>query len=279
MQPGGRLADPELWRLALRRREELRDLLLWALTEERAAEEGEPWRSLWLADRPDVEAAGRSAAAFPEMWWGLVVFTAFGSAIGADAVRSAFAHPIEAAEAESKIAGCVFPSGSVGHHRRRRGLEASKRALLSACRQWPLFRDVLECPGDFDSRYRVLRSARVPEWGRTTCFDLFVRAGRLGLGGMQYEPARVYLADSTGPAKGFERVWGVCIGRANAEWGERVVAGWCTNWFELTRIAGVEWAWEAGYSPGDLENALCVWSHDVCRCGPTGSGTSYLRIC
>jgi hypothetical protein len=47
---------------------------------------------------------------------------------------------------------------------------------------------------------------------RRTSFDLLLRAGALGIGGQHYKPEIAYLGGSTGPKRGFARVWGVELG-------------------------------------------------------------------
>jgi hypothetical protein len=74
--------------------------------------------------------------------------------------------------------------------------------------------------GDFDSRYRRLLGSRLTQWGRTTCFDLLLRAGALGVGGERYLPELAYLASSTGPRKGFAIVFGVAPDRGTERWAE-----------------------------------------------------------
>lgn len=118
-----------------------------------------------------------------EPWWGLVVFTAFGSVRGARSVAERFAEPIPPHRAEPALEEIAFPRGSVGHHRIRPGLAGAKRALVSACEHASAFRDILLHGDGFRDRYEALRALRASQWGRTTCFDLLLRAGALGIGG------------------------------------------------------------------------------------------------
>lgn len=96
------------------------------------------------------------------------------------------------------------------------------------------------------------------QWGRTTCFDLFLRAGALGIGGLHYEPEYAYLAGSTGPRSGFRKVWGRDINANNAAWGEAVLRAWTEEWPAVVDRAGADWDGDA-YTPADFENALCIW--------------------
>ena len=108
-------------------------------------------------------------------------------------------------------------------------------------------------------RYWRIRDARLPQWGRTTTFDLLLRAGALAVGGKKYGPTIAHLAGSTGPKSGFKRVWGQEITRENAEWGESLLRAWTDNWFEVAKRVGVDWDVGAPYDPGAFENALCVY--------------------
>lgn len=86
-----RVRCEELLALADERRGEVSSFLEWAqAVEQRAIESDRPDWSLRLANRPDIGAAAKAAALFPEQWWGVVVFTAFGSKLGAATVAPHF---------------------------------------------------------------------------------------------------------------------------------------------------------------------------------------------
>jgi hypothetical protein len=251
----------ELLALVDERREEVRDFLLWARDTERAAlDAAKPSWSLRLENRPDIPDAADAATLFPERWWGLVVFTAFGSKVGAAAAAAEFRRPLPEEEARAALERIDFPPRSVGHHRSRPGLKGAKRALVSASEDSELFHDALHVTGEpFEARYARIRSARLLEWGRTTTFDLFLRAGALGIGGETYRPTSAYLAESTGPRSGFEEVWGRPITRQNADWGEALLRAWTEHWFEVAERVGVDWDVGAAYDPGTFENSLCTF--------------------
>jgi len=118
----------------------------------------------------------------------------------------------------------------------------------------------------FDDRYEALRRLRAKQWGRTTCFDLLVRTGQLGIGGAgKYDPDRAYLADSTGPRKGFGLIWGIEVTRSNADGCEALLHGWTKRWHRIAGRVGVAWQGDP-YGPGDFESALCVFQE------PGGAG-------
>jgi hypothetical protein len=95
---------------------------------------------------------------------------------------------------------------------------------------------VLHSDEDFETRYWRLRNARCEQWGRTTCFDLLLRGGALGVGGRKYAPQIAYLNGSTGPKSGFKKIWGLEITAENAEWGEALLWAWTEHW-ETSLIA------------------------------------------
>lgn len=247
-----RASRAELLELVDERSENVRAFLDWA-----AAAEGGKW-SLRMQNRPDIAESAKAAALFPEQWWGLVVFTCFGSTKGARTVAESFAEPLPLEHAEALLGSLSFERGSVGHHRIQPAVKGAKRALISACERHELFYDLLHSGEGFDGRYARLRAARVPQWGRTTSFDLLLRAGAVGVGGKHYEPEFAYLNGSTGPKAGFKKIWGRELTEANAAWGEAVLRAWTEEWDEVALRVGASWRGEP-YTPADFENALCVW--------------------
>jgi hypothetical protein len=255
----------ELLALATKRRQPVRRYLRWALENERlAVRDGRAYSSLRMECRSDIRDAGEAAELFAEQWWGVVVFTCFGSKLGAETVAPRFQCPRDPASAEAELADIAFPRGSVGHHRIQSTLKGAKQALVAACDQHALFRSVLHSTDDFDARYRRLREARVRQWGRTTCFDLLLRAGALGVGGKRRLPDLAYLAGSTGPRKGFTDVFGVDPDQRNAPWAEAVLSAWADHWDAVAERVGIEWGGKPLY-PRDQENFLCVYQERLAR--------------
>lgn len=249
----------ELFALVDERRSDVSSFLEWArAVEHRAIESHRPDWSLRLANRPDIGAAAESAALFPEQWWGVVVFTAFGSGLGAATLAPNFQHPLPAEEARAVLDRISFPRGSIGHHRIQPAVKGAKKALVAACADHELFYELLHSREDFGTRYWRLRNARCEQWGRTTCFDLLLRAGALGVDGSNYAPQIAYLSDSTGPKSGFKKIWGREISKENAEWGEALLWAWTEYWRDVASRVGVAWEDEP-YTSGDFENALCIW--------------------
>ena len=247
------LAREDFFALVEKRSADVRDYLVWARTHD-----GED-STLRMSARPDIQDAADAAEAFSEQWWGVVVFTCFGAKLGASAVAPYFQRPVAAPRAREILDQVQLPAGSIGHHRIQPGHKGAKQALVAACLDHELFHDVLHSREDFDTRYRRVRAARMTQWGRTTSFDLFLRAGALGIGGAQYKPEIAYLGGSTGPKKGFARVWGaVADDDATVEWAEDVLRVWTEEWAEVAERVGVEWR-QPPLEPCDQENFLCIY--------------------
>jgi hypothetical protein len=265
---GPTVTRDELLALVDEQHAEVRSFLTWAQeVERRALEVGKPHWSLRLQNRQDIAHAAEAATLFPERWWGIVVCTAFGSTIGAKAVATAFPHPLAPEEAWAALEGINFPRRSVGHHRIQPGVKGAKRALVAACEDHDLLHRVLHDTGQtFEARYSAIRDARLPQWGRTTAFDLLLRAGALGVGGETYGPTIAHLAGSTGPRRGFEKVWGRAVTPENADWCEELLHAWTVHWHEVAERVEIEWNVGDAYTSGDFENALCIWQerrHDA----------------
>ncbi len=256
-----RLKRDEILALVDQRATAVRDYLLWA----RQNDTDE--RSFRMARRGDIRDAGQAADRFPEDWWGVVVFTCFGSVLGARAVAPQFQSPLPSAQAEAVLNGINFLRGSVGHHRIQPAVTGAKEALVSACRHHAFFHDVLHSGEDFDTRYRRLREAHPRQWGRTTSFDLLLRTGTLGIGGQRYKPEYAYLAGSTGPRAGFEHIWDRSLSdSATVDWAEALLRTWNDEWAAVAERVGVEWAMPP-LEPSDQENFLCIYQEFLARPG------------
>jgi uracil-DNA glycosylase len=249
----GELTRDDLLALVDQRAEAVRAYLEWA-----RENDNEQW-SFRMRERPDIPDAAEAVALFPQRWWGLVVFTCFGSTLGALTAAPYFQHPLPPREAESTLERIDFPRGSIGHHRIQPAHKGAKQALVAACADHELFYDVVHSDEDFDTRYRRLRAARMQQWGRTTSFDLLLRAGVLGIGGKHYQPDYAYLGGSTGPKAGFTRVWGVTLNDdAAVEWAEALLRTWTREWQTVAVRVGAEWE-KPPLEPCDQENFLCIY--------------------
>jgi hypothetical protein len=241
------------------RQRQLARFLSWAA-------EREAVESLRLSNRSDVRHVQGILDAFADPRWAAVVYSCFDSEIGTLAVAQAFPHPVDPTEATRRLLRIDLPAGAVRHHRTQPGHTGARTALVSACARARDFERILREGQGFHDRYEALRRLRAKQWGRTTCFDLLVRTGQLGIGsGRSYEPDRAYLADSTGPRNGFRLVWGIAVTRSNAEGCEALLHGWTKRWHRIAEQVGVAWTGEP-YGPGDFENALCVFQE------PGGAG-------
>jgi hypothetical protein len=243
----------DLFALVDRRSAEVRAFLEWAAPYEQPG-----GGSMRHDQRPDIADADRLTNLFPERWWGVVVFTCFGRDSGTEDVANSFQWPLPAEEAADVLARIAFRRPAIGHHRIQAGIVGAKGALISACDLWEEFRAVLFGGGTFEDRYTRLRALRARQWGRTTLFDLLLRAGALGVGDTSYAPTRAYLAGSTGPSKGFRRIFDTPVTNTNADWCEAVLAAWSTHWDAVARRVGTEWPGPP-YVPADFENTLCIF--------------------
>jgi len=173
-------------------------------------------------------------------------------------VRDVLSDPVDAGTAEELLAAVRFTRPKVGHHRIQQGLVGAKKALVAASDRAELLFELLHTPRSFDDRYQRLLRADLERWARTTCFDLFLRTGALGIGGQHYEPEIAYLAGSTGPRAGFRAVWGRDVSNETAAWCEGLLQAWHRHWTDVVDRVGSRW-WGRPYAPGDLENALCIY--------------------
>src|SRR4051794_17871023 len=91
-----RVSHEELMSLVDGRHEEVRLYLEWALANERlAAKEATAARSMRMAARTDLQDAAEASEWFPQRWWGVVVFSCFGSKLGAKTVAPYFLEPLQ----------------------------------------------------------------------------------------------------------------------------------------------------------------------------------------
>lgn len=256
------LADEGAWRdLVHQRRQYLRNFLRWAQACEGVTRE----TSLRLENRDDIARCSDLLELFMEPWWGVVVYSCFDSTTGATVAATRFQSPMPAVEAERVVAELGFPRGSVQHHRTQSTLTGARRSLVSACDKCDDIQQLLFERGlTFEERFTRLRSLKVSWWGRTTCFDVLLRAGALSVSGETYRPEKAYLLGSQGPAAGFHRLWGVRVTAANAELCERVLSRWTNRWDEVASIAESEWDGPP-YDSADFENALCVFQEPARR--------------
>lgn len=234
------------------RRRPIARFLAWAAERETAD-------SMRLANRSDIPRVRRITDAFGQPWWAAVVYSCFDSEVGALAVADAFHDPVSAEDAARLVSGIELPTGAVRGHRTQPAHKGAKVALLSACARARDFETILKTGSAFHDRYLALRGLQAPQWGRTTCYDLLVRTGQLKIGSVSsYEPDRAYLADSTGPRKGFHLIWGIEVTRSNADECEAMLRAWSVRWQWVADQVGVTWAGEP-YTSGDFENALCIF--------------------
>lgn len=244
--------DDEWTALVSSRGRQIGRFLLWAADREATD-------SMRLANRGDIARVRRIADAFGEPWWAAVVYSCFDSELGTLAVAQAFHDPLSVGQATRLVAEMELPVGAVGGHRIQPAHKGAKVALVSACARAADFGAILNTRHGFHDRYLALRGLQAPQWGRTTCYDLLVRTGQLGIGsGSRYEPDRAYLADSTGPRKGFKLIWGIEVSRSNANDCETLLRGWSARWQRVADQVGVAWMGQP-YDPGDFENALCIF--------------------
>ena len=243
----------DLFAIVGQRREAVREYLEWA-----KMNDNEQW-TFRMHARPDIARAAEAAALFPEAWWGVVVYSCFDSTTGAAAVAAHFQQPLPPPEAERVLATIDFPRGSVGGHRIQPTVKGARQALVAACADHELFDELLHSGDDFDTRYLDLRAAKLRQWGRTTSFDLLLRAGALGVGGKRYKPEFAYLGGSTGPKSGFARVVGETVNTdQRVAWAESLLWRWTEEWPAVAELVGSNW--EAGpLQPCDQENFLCIY--------------------
>ncbi len=110
-------------------------------------------------------------------------------------------------------------------------LTGARRSLVSACDKADDIENVLcESAVAFEERSAALMKLRVSWWGRTTCFDVLLRAGALAVSGETYRPDKANLRGSQGPSAGFERLWGVRVTVSNADLYEELLRRGTQRW-------------------------------------------------
>jgi hypothetical protein len=254
------------------RREQLRQFLWWAA----ACEAGTRKTSLRLENRDDIVRCREVVDMFDEPWWAIVIYSCFDSTTGTRVAAPHFRTAMSPIDAERALVGLDFPRGSVQHHRAQSTLTGARRSLVSACDKANDIEIVLREIGvAFDLRFARLRKLRVSWWGRTTCFDVLLRAGAIGVSGETYRPDKAYLRGSQGPAAGFERLWGLYVTASNADLCEELLRRWSQRWDEVASTLGVRWEGQA-YDSADFENALCVFQERPGR-GMPDPGTFAVR--
>lgn len=247
------MSDDELLDLARRCRNQLRSFLIWA---GECLDQGKPLR---LRDRPDSANALSIAPLFESPWWAVVVYTCFDSVAGARRAAPLFAAPPRTDQIDRLLAALELQRGDIAGHRIQPGHRGAKTALGSACAVADEFQHILTDPAlTFDERYTALLDLRAPQWSRTTCFDLTLRAGQLGIAGRVVEPEIAYLLGSQGPASGFQQLFDIAVTAKDAASCEGVLRGWIRRWADVSTICGVTWVHEP-LTAGDLENALCIF--------------------
>lgn len=126
---------------------------------------------------------------FDEPWWAVVVYSCFDSTTGIRVAAPHFRTAVSPVDAERPLVGLDFPRGSVQHHRAQSTLTGARRSLVSACDKADDIENVLcESGVAFDERFAALMKFPVSWWGRTTCFDVLLRAGALAVSGETYRP-------------------------------------------------------------------------------------------
>jgi hypothetical protein len=251
----GVLDDNATWEtLVSSRRLTVRQFLRWA-----AACESKSGTSLRLEYRDDVARCRDMLSLFDEPWWAVCVYSCFDSCESTQAVADKFRRPIGPAEATRVLEDIGLKQLVVRHHRAQSTRTGARRSLISACEKATEIEHILGEPSaNFEDRFTRLRELHVAWWGRTTCFDVLVRAGVLGVSGNHYRPRYAQLRGSTGPAYGFALLWDLEVTSANSTLCEELLHAWTADWAKVCDLLGVGWV-GASYDSADLENALCIF--------------------
>lgn len=256
------MSTPDSWaaanwdRLISERSAAIHQFLAWAARTEQAG----GTRSLRLAGRDDLRALRSVIGLFPEPWWGICVYSCVDRAEGTRMLARYVPEPVPAGLADQVVPQVSsWPGGMLGGHRAQAGFAGARTCLLSLCEHQDTVREVLTATPMFERAVQRIRELRAPQVGRTTAFDLVLRAGQI-LRDPPIEPGTAHLHGSTGPAAGFRAVWGIdpAADRAAADRAEAILRRWTANWHDVADLAGVPWPWPP-FSPGDFENALCIY--------------------
>ena len=222
-------------------------------------------RPLRLQDRKDLAEARSVAAEFAEPWWGVIVYTCFGTIQGADRARKVFGNTPPQGEIQ-RLASLLkeeMEPGDIGGHRIQPGHKGAVIALTGASEHAEAFHLILtRKEGGFDRRYKDLLDLDVSQWKRTTSFDLMLRAGWLGVAGRTFAPEIAYLRGSQGPRAGLMQVLDIGVSSNNAAYCEGLLRAWTRNWAQVCNLAKVGWNGDP-FGPGDFENALCIYQEPV----------------
>jgi len=134
--------------LVQERKEQVRRFLTWAISHETSG-----WSFRW-SERQDIRDAATAGTWFPNQWWGVMVFTCFGSLKGVQAVCASFQQPLKPDHAWDALQQIPFERGSIAHHRIQPGHKGAKIALVSACQHAEVFRQIL-LSGETFARFTV----------------------------------------------------------------------------------------------------------------------------
>lgn len=167
--------------------------------------------------------------------------------------------PVDEFDAQVRVPpSTAWPRPTIGGHRIQAGGNRGARVcLMSICRYAVEIEGILTTMSSVDAAVTLLRSMRAPQISRTTSFDLALRAGQL-LHRPPFGPQLAHLRGSSGPASGFDRIWGFDPRGALSNRGEAGIRRWSSDWRDIAARVGVEWQWSP-FTVGDLENALCIF--------------------
>ena len=228
-------------RLIAHRADALHQFLSWAARTEAAG--GDRNRSLRLAARDDLAAVRSVIDLFPHRWWGICVYSAVDRAQGARMLAEFVPVPVPVDEADKVVpVAASWPWRTIGGHRGQRGNSGARRCLLSLCTHRDTIREILTDGTGFDMMVEGLLGLNAEGVGRTTAFDLALRAGQL-LHDPPIAPTSAHLLGSTGPAAGFRLVWGFdpAREREQADRAEAILRLWTRNWYDVADLVGVGW--------------------------------------
>jgi hypothetical protein len=260
--------ESDRWELVKENAITIRDFLEWS--ERCEARPG--WSMRWRA-RPDLVEAREMVPLFDEPWWAVIVYSCFNSMIGTRAAAAGFHGVVPFDRVDAAIHSLDLPQGAIGMHRIQPGHAGARNALRAACVMVDSFQRILFEGVGFDDRYTRIRALNAPSWGRTTCYDLLLRSGAIGVaGGAQYEPEYAYLGGSTGPSRGFTAIWGVPIDATNVLASEALLGWWSTHWDTIAERVGATSRPQPEYGPADFENALCLYQDELRAQARRGSG-------